>query len=626
MNLAKLNMVRSKVRTVNSFASNKLNSDQHKNQPVPQFKHSRAILDEANYSAGSSGSSNHSCASISDTAYLNKSGHKSQVHYVNSHGSIFTLAANQYESSQDGSSNQQVSYVQQNDTSSGSCEGSSLEAAAGNNYLLSQELVGKHVNIEGYNTDKQRKQQEQHRRLQHQVHQQLQRIYGSSQPGRVQSFKSCPVKSYTQTDIHGACNHGLPGIEQSSDQSQKVLINNLTERPYDSINLFNGLADKSPVENLNFESQACSTNDITRRDSDPSGQVDTVYNNRRAQLDELHYATATAAALLNATANAAAVIAASAEQQRQQKNQTDGIYSDIYQDLRRRQGHIESQAAPKLRPQKQLNQLNPKSIGCIESEIPFRAPGSNMVYQPASQPRAQIYDLQHSLQQYQRCEVQKTQSQGPQPQVYQSVNNAMRRAIPPQPPARHMNGQAMITTANQVELIRQHQQRLLSYQRAQLQQMMPRVHTIPPSSLPAVTFMQSGNSKVRASLKTELLSRMLLSNLLATQRATGPPNHTGNSQLAIMDKNRAKQGSLPVNQLIPDTRVAAYDGGPESLIPVATGPGGETRGAIMLRRTREPNGFVERVCQLDLTLFWWSLLLVSFFFVGATVTISRYLY
>lgn len=613
-------MVGTRNRTINSFASNKPDQNKIKKHLAPQFKHGRAILSETNYSAGSSGSSTNSCTG--ETAYLNKPGHKSQMHYVNSHGSIFTLAANQYDSSQSGSSNQQVSYVQQTDvTSSGSCEGSSIEAANSNNYLLNQDAVGDHANSDEFNPDKNRHQHEQHRRLQYQVHQQLQRIYGCAPAGKLHNFRSCPDGGCSPHNADGARNGARTELEQAPLKCQKVLTSSLTERPYDSINLFNNFVAKANEENMQFDAEA---NDQGRKIIRQAEVAESQYGERRAQLDELHYATATAAALLNATANAAAVIAASAETQRQQKNQIDGIYSDPYQDDKRRQVPFVPQAFnmlnQKTRPFAQIDAPNLKLLRSTECE--FRNQQSSMIYQPGLRANTQIYDLQTSPQQ-QQSRVPKHLIQSQHQQVYQSVNsNALRRSIPPKPPKpparRAGHAPSMTTTANQVELIRQHQQRLLGYQRAQLQQMMPRMQTMPPRSIPAVAIVHSGANKAKANLKTELLSRMLLNNLAATQRLTGSPGN----QLAIMDKSVT---SLP-SQFITDPRVGAIEAGHESIFPVATGPGGEARGAIMLRRSKEPVGFVERVCQLDLTLFWWSLLLVSLMFVGATVTISRYLY
>lgn len=614
-------------RGVKSFAGPRTNQS-----AVPQFKHKPAILQansgELSYS-GTSSSSN-SCASVSDTAYLNKPGNKSQDHFINSHGSIFTLAANHFNSSQNNTGNQQVSYVQQTDSaSSASCGASSLEQPSSHNYHIGNNTGASsatnqdsHENQiqEAYLTaQQQQQQQEQHRRLQFRVHQQLQRIYGSANervalPATSSCHSArCPTHSAADTCKQTALQ------AKSLARNPQHLVPEDSERPYDSVNSINGFArvQEEPEEYFVSSAKSVSSSAPIQSQLDvcpPRHQArSATYSDRRAQLDELHYATATAAALLNATANAAAAIAVTAEKQRQHDQQASSLYSDMYQGLKKHHEPIDKELPPRQRLKPYPHAPEQVRSATDGSRGFSQAPSS--IYRSALQSEPQIYEVHQQQQARARANHQ----------LYQSVN-MNRPALPPQPPARHLNRPAIATSSVQADLIRQHQQRLMRYQRAQIQQLVPPMRAFPPGPFSGGVAIVHSN-KAKMSLKSELLSRMLFGNLMAANSsvASGENNY---GHLAVMDKNRVLLDSKNNPEIVPiyAKSEARHTDAAHSLFPIAAAPSGDPRGTILLRRAKESTGIVERVGQIDLTLFWWSLLIVSFFFIGATVTISRYIY
>lgn len=115
--------------------------------------------------------------------------------------------------------------------------------------------------------------------------------------------------------------------------------------------------------------------------------------------------------------------------------------------------------------------------------------------------------------------------------------------------------------------------------------------------------------------KVELLGRMLINNMVASAaesrhnvKGRFDPYHVLADQMRTPHPKRRQTGQV----------FGAVVG------RASSDSSGYSSAPLVVNRDLAPMGFIERLCRIDLTLFWWSLLVISLLFVGITVTISRY--
>jgi len=600
---------------------------------------------------GSCSSSSHSCGSTSETAYLHsqKSGPKSQVQYVNSDGSIYTLSVNPHQFPR-GNSQQQLSYIQPD---------AILNTGSPNNFSPNcNHVTTNHKVITDLPNVNQ--QQQQHRRLQYQVHQQLQRIYSNNerrqqpinhvqQEDRKQQFITHRHKQSMETSQQ-KLGSGLFGTSKSNDslnqdhQYRSAMMENSREQTYDSLS--------PPSQARNYPDEAVSAQNVGRQRQAHIGAIPEECNDdnddvlllpepdlraskrtaiaRKNHLEDLHYATVTAAALLSATANAAAAFAATekstnrAVESGNQTNAPNTIYSDTYQEIRNVQNPIVRCNQQHQRQRQQIQEAHRNSIYADNVEAAgFRR---NPIQGPvASGPMGAVYGP--AL----RRNMNDSQVYNILPATYQSVN--FNRPTPPQPPVRRL-GRGPINTMNaQMELMRQHQQRLVQQRSQMLHQAMPAAPM--PAPIPALAVLHQGGSG--ASLKADLIGRMLVSNMIAAQRAAATASesqHVQAANMALADRGRTLAEKMMESQDLAHGIQAYRDkhhGIPGQIYSVSAGiapsnVSGHSNVPLVLDRKLRPLGFIERICRIDLTLFWWSLLIVCFVFMGAITAISRYVF
>lgn len=686
----------------------------------------------------SSGSSINSSGSVREGNYLHQKLVKNQLQYLGSDGSVFTIAQPRRNSPKGAQQAHRSNYlnrieVMRNSSSPNSSSTINLEQA----WSRKKELT--------VNSDQR---QQQHRRLQYQVHQQLQRIYGNTERQRDQNQTSETNHHYMVDEQlkqhnnigndHHQHRQQTPQHQQNQNQQQQhrhQIADRMQQRNLSSANINfasqqqfrENLMKNQPLMMMNIQtdqtydslSPACvskhqmnegfyavdSNNNHPRQNpisaipeecnGDDEDEVElliprTVVTNRavldqKNQLEDLHYATATAAALLSATANAAAAFAANAEKQFdkkevanelrgcsstvEQQNLINTIYSDAYQEVRKQQRcHPEPHPAALAGYKKQQHHLHqhnhrnsiyPDSLdqsNCMgvsnERQRIQTGPAtstSSAIYSPLIRGnvanQSQIYSILPSN--YQQ---------------YQAPN--FNRPMPPQPPLRRLLGRPPPVVMNNInpynhqrqnhrhDLINQQQQLFqqhLQLQQQQLQQRQQQQQNIqqhPTSNAPAVAIPLPLTAPVstlaivhqgkNTSIKADLLGRMLVNNMIAAQQVATKSNdstHYATSSAQIVDRSRAmvEQGNnLASRHILSPGRDKIYrtPGHVFSINP-AVAPSessGQSNVPLVLDRELKPIGFIERICRIDLAVFWWSLIIVSFLFIGIMMTISRYIF
>lgn len=695
-----------------------------KSRPTSQQRNGLSLATSSTTSDGiggscssSSSSSQHSCNSVAETAYqahrcnannaTSGSANRLQqapVQYLNhSDGSVYTLSGpnQQFVGRNNAKASQQQrnpNFLHQTDAMRTGAAGSpNLSSTANLEAPYQKQSSDLLTNVS----------RQQHLRLQHQVHQQLQRIYGAAerQPPGVSN------QQQTNADKQQLLfrRHKQQVQQQLSEQIQQRNMNSTAnrEQQFRSAMMKNQhlmMINSSQQDNQTYDSlsppgsskhqlsesfygaqeggltaaaaaAAASATASSQRQSAPISAIleecndedellmpETILTSpakrpvidRKSQLEDLHYATVTAAALLSATANAAAAFAVTTEKQRhyerashelrcppgnEQQDLLNTIYSDTYQEIRKHQQ--DQQRSEALARYKQQHNRGPTyadsaDVGNFhinERRIQLGAGSTSAIYSPfrgANAIPSQVYSIQPS-----------------QYQPYQQPAANINRQMPPQPPARRINRPVNQTLSNHAELLRQHhhQQRLYQQQQyhhkqhQQHQQHLKNHTQVGPAQVPALAILHHGGKN--SSVKADLIGRMLVNNMINAQLGVAYSDGAQQKSGLVGGQNRAIAGSkLADNHALVDRSELAGYGvlareskqlyrAPGQIFSVAPGvafsdSSGHSNVPLVLDRELKPGGFIERICRIDLTLFWWSLLIVSFLFMGAIITISRY--
>lgn len=676
-------------------------------------------------SSGSSSSSN-SSGSAREASYLHQKLVKNQVQYLGSDGPVFTIAQPRRNNSQN-QQNQSL-YLPRTDLLQGSSSPNSSSKVN-----LEPTCIRKKEQFVA-NSD-QRQRQQQHRRLQYQVHQQLQRIYGNTerrdqnQPSDTHQYSVNQQKQYNSND-NSHLNHKQQQQQQQQHQQQEnyrqqlvdrlqqrsassasvnfanqqqfranmiknphhlVMVNSQSEQTYDSLSPasvskqqvnegFYTIDSNNPIgQRQNPISAIPEECNIDEEDEDELLIPQTVVASRVAldrknQLEDLHYATATAAALLSATANAAAAFAANAEKQFdkkqatnelrgcsstvEQQNLINTIYSDAYQEVRKQQRYNHNDTHPATlaayKKQQQQQQHHPRNLIYSDPLDQGNCLGINnerqrMQIGPTTSTSSAIYSplIRGNV-------ANQSQIYGILPLNYQQyqAQNLFTRPMPPQPPLRRFIGRPPPVGLNNNlnhhnhhqqhhnDLINYHHQHLFQQQQQRLQQhpsSSSSALAIPlpiPTQMPTLAIVHQGKN---TPIKADLLGRMLVNNMIAAQQAaaksTDSSSHYATSSTAMVDRSRAMvepRNSLVSTSMLSSGRDKIYrTPGPMFSVAPAIAPSessGQSNLPLVLDRELKPLSFIERICRIDLAVFWWSLIIVSLIFIGVMITISRYVF
>lgn len=605
-------------------------------------------------------------------------------------------------------------------------------------------------------------QQQQHRRLQYQVHQQLQRIYGNrnvalpddrklehqqqhqhqvpqqkapqifvqNQPTERQKFlmkrhqiqqtkrlNEAQAQTYnlTHEDHRIAQQYATTTnqIHQQLNNHPEMLHNHLIhqhptqhhhqhyqDQTYDSLNssnhhnhvLKNKTGDIYDLNNDHVPSPArrqlnTSTGPIAERVNDnhedeeeqedlllPEALVDArppvtarrPAIDRKSQLESLHYATVTAAALLSATANAAAAFVETEKQfdtrpqvvappasealtalhsrravveqppvaSRPKRVASGAIYSDAYQ-------HIQRNPRSQSEPYENPDVLVP-GLGIPKQQNIYKTP----IYSNASEPQQQqvaatvaadkFANLHTSSQIYQQ--LARLHNHNQQQHHQQSVQKY--HQIPPrnfnsqQPLPQAINRmltnrqQPLVNINHLLRLQQQNQLNQLIQQRAIQQRL---VNVQPPAAsqqVPALAILhQPGNKN-----GPELLGKIMISNPLAV--ANRPRSSA--VDLARLVQAKAILNAKKMNQLIVNgsghnnnqqvNRNFAPTASMGSVAALSDSSVASHAPFDLDKTEHRPIGCMDRICRINLTMFWWGLLLVSCAFVSAAISIYRYIF
>lgn len=446
---------------------------------------------------------------------------------------------------------------------------------------------------------------------------------------------------------------------------------------------------------------------------------------RKSQLENLHYATVTAAALLNATANAAAAIAATEKHFNSSllsssnnnniitRANQQPIYSDTYQEIRKQrysqhehnqylQNAAKSANKTKLAHQQRRRDLiDINNNNNASSNLPIYADA----YGENNNNQSNMKDRRPPLPQVHICNGASSTSAIYGPLLRNNGNHSFANQIynlkqppqmkPPQPPIRVRNSQQHQRLSNNINngssnqhaveaFIRQqqqqNQQRLLSQQRALIhhQQLLqqqqqhqqslfslaqqPQLQQAPPQIPAALAIVHHGSGK-NTSMKADLIGRMLINNMQhhhhhqqqQRQRNTAEAQHYAiglnrNHAIPVLTTNNDNGKVLNNNELLLsrqfDLGLGVYQNNSNkqeckgnkqiysvpppifTLPAIAAGlassnSSGSSNVPLVIRK---PTGIIERICTIDLTIFWWSLTFVSFIFISIVIVISRYIF
>lgn len=695
-----------------------------KSRPTSQPRNGLSLATSSTTSDGiggscssSSSSSQHSCNSVAETAYqahrcnannatsasVNRL-QQAPVQYLNhSDGSIYTLGGpSQQFLARNNAQNQQQrnpNFLHQTDVMRTGAASSPNQSSTANLEPPYHKQTGDLLTNVG---------RQQHLRLQHQVHQQLQRIYGAAErqpPGvsnqqqtnadkqqllfrrHKQQVQQQLSEQIQQRNMNSTANREQQFRSAMMKNQHLMMVNSSQQdnQTYDSLSppgsskhqlseSFYGAQEAGLTAAAAAAAAAASVTASSQRQSAPISAIleecndedellmpETILTSpakrpvidRKSQLEDLHYATVTAAALLSATANAAAAFAVTTEKQRhyeratqelrcrpanEQQDLLNTIYSDTYQEIRKHQQ--EQQRSEAFARYKQHQNRGPiyadsadaGNFHINERRIQLGGGSTSAIYSPFRGAHAipsQVYSIQQS-----------------QYQPYQQPAANMNRQMPPQPPARRINRPVNQTLSNHAELLRHHQHQQRLYQQQQIhhkQQQHQKNHAhAGPAQVPALAILHHGGKN--SSVKADLIGRMLVNNMINAQLgATYSDGAQGVQKSGLVGgQNRAiSAGNKLVDNhaLVDRAELAGYGvlardskqlyRAPGQIFSMAPGvafsdSSGHSNVPLVLDRELKPGGFIERICRIDLTLFWWSLLIVSFLFMGAIITISRY--
>lgn len=653
--------------------------------------------------------------------------------------------------------------------SSTSARAESNQISSENNYHNSDSLTGL-------------KNRQQHRRLQQQVHQQLQKIYGD----RLQAIE----QQQQQQQLSSAMHEVRPMIHNQAKTKQTDVSNAARARPFDPsfrhdpncprLNrerlqaahnnaLANGhklplirpieeecyhakrRANDEPSFNeyndcIVLDEDKCDEKDNGHDDDDDQhhdvrdannnnmhGRSNMLNNNsvagnrgpmeadRKRQLESLHYATATAAALLNATANAAAAFAANENKlysgdASDPNNKTNLIRQNLvnpsantYQDVaqlndhlykvnqanhQQQQSHIGRQVQQQhqqmnslQQPQQRLYQSFPfeqspqrklsatgasNGIGshrvnnhCAQEAQPIR-----LDYGPASQRAQQAVTISSGAHR-QQPQMQRQQQQNVAYSFDKIPSRPMNQSqLPPSLPKPKMHTRGMYQLQQQqAQLARQQQQQHLQRRFMNQQILTEQPHaqvqqrfSIAPNSMPTLAILHhKGKGK---SLKVDLIGRLPLTQVAAPIKTYPAAAVTSSSQMQCYSQNDQHSiytadlssilaGRLPSRHMtnrsmmnvaanmpaltytIPPsqnkinagtqpqsrTNVVAIQAGPiQSSDSIASG---RSDMPLVLGKRLCKASIIERICRIDLTAFWWALLIVCMISICFAVTIFK---
>lgn len=520
--------------------------------------------------------------------------------------------------------------------------------------------------------------QEQHRRLQYQVHQQLHKIYGNKLQ-ELEQHDQIPPNRQQQGQTNTNKNSLVADKRAEMIKARQMcLVNGINphqtyhqEQTYDSLDPQAPLCNDAPKQQIQedfYDVQAhrrpsiCAIPEECYHDDDDKEELSIPDEpglsinmtkrkeiaDRKKQLESLHYATATAAALLNVTANAAAAFAATEKQfqsnQRQPTIKTESrrtvsqqrpngtIYSETYQDIGVKQQRSQSEPYraflsryAKQPLQHQQSSHRPPIYATTSDRVDFnranqrpKLAGSlqapqTLITNNRNLPHA-IYNLQASDNIYRHYAVH-------QPNSLDS-RLVPARARLPAPNQNVMQQLDMVKRHNRMLHQQQYQPRFV--QQGPSVQSMPPAIALPADGVPALVILQGSKS---AGLKVDLIGRLPV-NQTATQQQQQKQRLLANldSRYAV-----ARANQVPFYGVVEPGRDNKQQlcGVPRPFVPAITSAPSDTSAhsnvpLVLDRRLKTPS-FIERISRIDLTLFWWSLLIVCMIFIATVVTITRHI-
>ena len=395
---------------------------------------------------------------------------------------------------------------------------------------------------------------------------------------------------------------------------------------------------------------------------------------KNAHLESLQYATATAAALLNVTANAAAAFAASEKQTPPTRRLGAGgqlaAQNNVYSTAAYREAEVVRQRPLVYQPRQQQQQPTSRGEQVPQQQLrghiyatasdnynllgesnlmargrlrppppkPVYLPGRGII--PRGQPQQQqVYNLNQS-DTYQHYSLANNNN----------FNDAVQATRPPLPQTNALSGQQLEMLRQQKLLYQQHQRQLISHHRyvQQQQQQLQRTSLQAQPALglvgngaPALALLHNGKGAgAAAALKI---------NMLQPPQPLRPATISLNSssRCATIGTDPLTSGRTSGAKLLEGAQALAYGVlavrgksqqlcGPKTrqFIPVqaiATNAPSDVSNhsnnlPLILDRQLKQVGCLERICQINLTLFWWCLLALSLVFISVVLTISRYVF
>lgn len=359
---------------------------------------------------------------------------------------------------------------------------------------------------------------------------------------------------------------------------------------------------------------------------------------RKRQLESLHYATATAAALLNVTANAAAAFAAVQEGKTNsgQRKQSRPVYTETYQDI----GSTKQQGP----------------YQAISSARNVRHPRHQLQRQPSNKPpvyatasdRHDLYQAHRRLPTYPAPPIQQQQARfqvnnfAPGQSIYQiDPNRAKPRTAPPNMLSPQQLELLRWRQRQMQFLIQQQQQQQLQSQNQQaafIQQQQQQQQKASVESVPTLAILHPGPKG--SPLRVDLIARMPINQMvqqqinqlqLQQQQQQRAPLARPDQRLALANVN-PKPSQGPIYGLIESgdrlkQQLAAAVHRPfipvQAITSAPSDASGHSHVPLVIDRKVNKPGLLERICRIDLKLFWWSLIIVCGMFIAAVLTITR---
>lgn len=473
--------------------------------------------------------------------------------------------------------------------------------------------------------------------LKQQVHQQLQRIYGNAkrkgqthQSGlnRPDRLMYCQSTSQLQ-QLEPQSIQKRTRSARPSESSSCVIVENSAQSSSDPFLTYDSLNSEAnqkrrpsdPVQGSEKRQRSAGMDDSGNEEDDHllssesiASSDRTTIEQKRKQLESLQYATATAAALLRATANTAAAIATS-------EAQVKNINADM-------SSHPNRPRPFKYSTDNKRENRRPISI---QKDRLARAERSRLTIYADPRYQANYAECYPGNMNYESASFQAplansiivnrlNQRQFPPLNTRQEYLSA-NFAAPPQPrmaaqlrsldwlPHRHINHQRLPLA---MELNKQNQRN------ASLYQALPAT----PRNMPLLTPLMAGQN-IRGG---DLLARLLADNSL---------NDRGISSIPVAHQANQTARDLTIYSNILNQKDLQRTAGKIYAIPTPNSIGQNqnhfgsndqnyipSMPFIVDERVRKLT-LVDRLCRIDLTLFWWSLLLLSLILMGILVYLTH---